>query len=162
MDMGMFESYFCSKKPGKTIKSFSSFNSVRLKDDTEESIAVYRVECESGGMYTGRNNLNTYEDYRKKVEDLYDKHPLPSDEMSKICINESWIFGFESLKALYAWVSDSRVIKYLRENGYKISKYIVKGESVYKDDDRQLIFSLGSALKSEELPLLTYGPAAYV
>lgn len=113
-------------------------------------------------MYTGKNNLNSYDDYRKQVEDLHDKHPLPSVNMLKICRDESWIFGFESLKALYAWVEDSRVIKYLRENGYKISKYVVKGESVYKDDDRQLIFSLGSALKSDELPLSTYGPAAYV
>lgn len=161
MDMGMYESFFCSKKPGKTVKSFS-LNEIFLKDKPKESITIYRVEHESGGMYTGKNNLNNYSDYRKKVEDLKDKHPLPSDKMSKICIDESWIFGFESLKALYTWVEDSRVIKYLRENGYKISKYIVKGDSVYKDDDRQLIFSLGSSLKINELPLTVYGPAAYV
>jgi len=161
MDMGMYEFYFsCSKKPGKTVKSFS-LNELRLKDKPKESVTVYRVECETGGMYTGRNNLNSYDDYRR-VEDLNNTHPLPSDKMSKICIDESWIFGFESLKALYTWVNDTRVIKYLREQGYKISKYVVQGESVYKDDDRQLIFSLGSALKSDELPLMIYGPAAYV
>lgn len=160
MDMGMYESFFCSKKPGKTVKSFS-LNEIFLKDKPKESITIYRVEHETGGMYTGRNNLNSYDDYRR-VEDLNNTHPLPSDNMSKICIDESWIFGFESLKALYTWVNDTRVIKYLREQGYKISKYVVQGESVYKDDDRQLIFSLGSSLKINELPLVTYGPAAYV
>lgn len=129
MDMGMYESYFsCSKKQGKTVKSFS-LNELRLKDKPKESVTVYRVECETGGMYTGKNNLNNYSDYRKQVEDLNDKHPLPSDKMIKICIDEAWIFGFESLKALYTWVEDSRVIKYLRENGYKISKCVVQGET---------------------------------
>lgn len=160
--MDIYESYFCSKQPGRTVKSFS-LNELVLKDEPKESITIYRVEHESGGgMYTGKKNLNHYTDYRRQMEDLEVKHPLPSDEMSKICIEDEWIFGFESLKALYTWVEDSRVIKYLRENGHKIIKYIVKGDSVYKDDDRQLIFSLGSSLKINELPLMVYGPAAYV
>lgn len=164
MVMGIYESYFCSKKPGKEVKNFS-WNDLTTKEkkvDYKEPDTVYRVEFEGGGMYTGKANLNCYDDYRKKMEDLHDKHPLPSDKMSKICIEDEWIFGFESLKALYTWVDDSRVIKYLRENGYKISKYIVQGKSVYKDDERQLIFNRGSALKVNELPLVTYGPAAYV
>lgn len=160
MNIGMYESYFCSKRPGKEVESFS-LNELIIKDKPKESVTVYRVECETGGMYTGRNNLNSYDDYRR-VEDLNNTHPLPSDKMSKICIDEAWIFGFESLKALYSWIRDSRVIKYLREQGYKISKYVVQGGLVYKDDERQLIFSLGSSLKINELPLTVYGPAAYI
>jgi hypothetical protein len=124
---------------------------------------VYRVENSNGeGMYTGKKfNLNScpeYQNYRDFDDIDEDHHPLPSWDLLYES-NAGGKFGFESITAVYTWLYDEVWIKYLRENGYHIKKYLAT--DIFRDDERQLVFYVeDGAAPAAQYALSIYGPAA--
>lgn len=110
------------------------------------NITLYRIEKDGRGPY---QNGEIYSDFREKCPYDEYRHPVPGKDSALVAAcppdfftsygsfeAQDFVFGFSNMAQLKSWFYDDQILKFLKQNGFKLRMY--SGE-IYAGNSQAII-----------------------